>query len=175
MRGEGNAASSTQFFVHSSCLLAQVELATCWAGTSFPDSEALQTSLLFSRGCFVGISYQDKLHLLRLWYHENCRVFRDRLVSKEDQTWFDNLMMTMMEEMDTTFEEVVPSQPVLFGDFMEPGANIKLYKAIDSQEKVRTWGIMMLPTLLKTKQLIVTMGLLELKVSGITNPPRALL
>uniref|UniRef100_A0A803YQF6 Dynein axonemal heavy chain 1 n=1 Tax=Meleagris gallopavo TaxID=9103 RepID=A0A803YQF6_MELGA len=74
----------------------------------------------------------DKHHLLRLWYHESCRVFCDRLVTKEDQTWFDNLMKSMMEELDTTFEEVVPSQPVLFGDFMEPGAHIKLYEEIDS-------------------------------------------
>uniref|UniRef100_A0A8B9RRP5 Dynein axonemal heavy chain 1 n=1 Tax=Accipiter nisus TaxID=211598 RepID=A0A8B9RRP5_9AVES len=85
---------------------------------------------------------ENKLHLLRLWYHESCRVFCDRLVSKEDRTWFDNLMKSMMEELGTTFEEVIPSQPVLFGDFMEPGANIKLYKAINSQEEVRTLGIM---------------------------------
>lgn len=88
-------------------------------------------------GMFAGVSYQDKHQLLRLWYHESCRVFCDRLVTKEDQTWFDNLMKSMMEELDTTFEEVVPSQPVLFGDFMEPGAHIKLYEEIDSQEKVR--------------------------------------
>uniref|UniRef100_A0A669QRK6 Dynein axonemal heavy chain 1 n=1 Tax=Phasianus colchicus TaxID=9054 RepID=A0A669QRK6_PHACC len=67
-----------------------------------------------------------------LWYHESCRVFCDRLVTKEDQTWFDNLMKSMMEKLDTTFEEVVPSQPVLFGDFMEPEAHIKLYEEIDT-------------------------------------------
>uniref|UniRef100_A0A8B9CDG4 Dynein axonemal heavy chain 1 n=1 Tax=Anser brachyrhynchus TaxID=132585 RepID=A0A8B9CDG4_9AVES len=79
---------------------------------------------------------EDKSHLLRLWYHESCRVFSDRLVTKEDQTWFDNLMKSMMEELGTTFEEVVPSQPVLFGDFMERDAHIRLYKEINSQEKV---------------------------------------
>uniref|UniRef100_A0A8B9ENZ5 Dynein axonemal heavy chain 1 n=1 Tax=Anser cygnoides TaxID=8845 RepID=A0A8B9ENZ5_ANSCY len=78
---------------------------------------------------------EDKSHLLRLWYHESCRVFSDRLVTKEDQTWFDNLMKSMMEELGTTFEEVVPSQPVLFGDFMERDAHIRLYKEINSQEK----------------------------------------
>ncbi|XP_051667332.1 dynein axonemal heavy chain 1 [Manacus candei] len=80
---------------------------------------------------------ENKLDLLRLWYHESCRVFCDRLVNEEDRTWFDNLMMKKMEEFGTTFEEVIPSQPVLFGDFMEPGANVKLYKAIDSQEKLK--------------------------------------
>uniref|UniRef100_A0A8C3UWY6 Dynein axonemal heavy chain 1 n=1 Tax=Catharus ustulatus TaxID=91951 RepID=A0A8C3UWY6_CATUS len=69
---------------------------------------------------------ENKEHLLRLWYHESCRVFCDRLVSEEDRTWFDKLMMEKMEEFGTTFEEVIPFQPVLFGDFMEPGANVKL-------------------------------------------------
>ncbi|KAM6325251.1 LOW QUALITY PROTEIN: dynein axonemal heavy chain 1 [Podargus strigoides] len=80
---------------------------------------------------------ENKQHLLRLWYHESCRVFCDRLVCKEDRTWFDSLMKSMMEELGTTFEEVIPSQPVLFGDFMEPGANVKVYNAIDSQEKLK--------------------------------------
>ncbi|XP_023791251.1 dynein heavy chain 1, axonemal [Cyanistes caeruleus] len=80
---------------------------------------------------------ENKEHLLRLWYHESCRVFRDRLVSEEDRTWFDNLMTKKMEEFGTTFQEVIPSQPVLFGDFMEPGANVKVYQAIDSQDKLK--------------------------------------
>ncbi|RMC00001.1 hypothetical protein DUI87_23409 [Hirundo rustica rustica] len=80
---------------------------------------------------------ENKEHLLRLWYHESCRVFRDRLVSEEDRTWFDSLMTEKMEELGTTFEEVIPSQPVLFGDFMEPGANVKVYQAIDSQDKLK--------------------------------------
>ncbi|NXR16043.1 DYH1 protein, partial [Semnornis frantzii] len=82
-------------------------------------------------------SIKNKLHLLRLWYHESCRVFCDRMVSEDDQTWFDNLMKSAMEELGMTFEEVVPSQPVLFGDFMEPGASVKLYKEILSQEMLK--------------------------------------
>ncbi|NWV36400.1 DYH1 protein, partial [Grantiella picta] len=80
---------------------------------------------------------ENKEHLLRLWYHESCRVFRDRLVSEEDRTWFDSLMKEKIEEFDTTFEEVIPFQPVLFGDFMEPGANVKVYQAINSQDKMK--------------------------------------
>ncbi|NWT16478.1 DYH1 protein, partial [Vireo altiloquus] len=80
---------------------------------------------------------ENKEHLLRLWYHESCRVFRDRLVSDEDRTWFDNLMTEKMEEFGTTFKEVIPTLPVLFGDFMEPGSNVKVYQAIDSQDKLK--------------------------------------
>ncbi|NWH35887.1 DYH1 protein, partial [Chloropsis hardwickii] len=80
---------------------------------------------------------ENKEQLLRLWYHESSRVFCDRLVNDEDRTWFDNLMTQKMEELGTTFEQVIPIQPVLFGDFMEPGANVKIYQAIDSQDKLR--------------------------------------
>lgn len=48
LRGEGKEASSAQFFLRSSCLVIGVELATCWAGTSFSDSNAHNTSLLLS-------------------------------------------------------------------------------------------------------------------------------
>ncbi|CAM9488334.1 unnamed protein product [Laminaria digitata] len=33
---------------------------------------------------------QDKL--LRLWCHEESRVFRDRLISAEDRSWFNNAL-----------------------------------------------------------------------------------
>lgn len=33
---------------------------------------------------------QDKL--LRLWCHEESRVFRDRLISAEDRTWFNDAL-----------------------------------------------------------------------------------
>ncbi|KAH1168316.1 dynein axonemal heavy chain 1 [Mauremys mutica] len=88
--------------------------------------------MLMAEACKI----EDKLHLLRLWYHESCRVFRDRLVNDEDRNWFDDLMKSMMAEWDTTFEEVIPYQPVLFGDFMMPGADVKIYELIDDQEKL---------------------------------------
>ncbi|XP_060621830.2 dynein axonemal heavy chain 1 [Anolis sagrei] len=79
---------------------------------------------------------EDKLPLLRLWYHESCRVFRDRLVNEEDRTWFDDLMKNMMLEWEITFDEVVPFQPLLYGDFMVPASDVKLYEMIDDKEKL---------------------------------------
>lgn len=84
----------------------------------------------------IGTLCQDKLPLLRLWYHETCRVFRDRLVNEEDRTWFDDLMKSMMLEWGTDFDEVVPFWPLLYGDFMMPGADVKLYEVIEDKEKV---------------------------------------
>ncbi|KAL7985993.1 hypothetical protein Chor_011159 [Crotalus horridus] len=78
----------------------------------------------------------DKLPLLRLWYHESCRVFRDRLVNDEDRNWFDDLMKDMMLKWKTSFYEVVPFDPLLYGDFMMPGSDVKLYELIDNKEKL---------------------------------------
>lgn len=83
---------------------------------------------------------QDKVQLLRLWYHENCRVFRDRLVNEEDRKWFDKLLESRMEEWEVTFDEVCPFQPILYGDFMSPGSDVKSYELITSQKKVKGPG-----------------------------------
>ncbi|MCJ8744212.1 hypothetical protein PDJAM_G00116030 [Pangasius djambal] len=79
---------------------------------------------------------QDKVQLLRLWYHESCRVFQDRLVSPEDRDWFDKLLQERIEEFGCSFQEVVPCQPVLFGDFMIPGTDNKAYQLIEDREKL---------------------------------------
>jgi hypothetical protein len=79
---------------------------------------------------------QDKVQLLRLWYHENCRVFRDRLVNEEDRSWFDELLEAQMEEFGVAFNKVCPFQPILYGDFMSPGSDVKSYELITSESKV---------------------------------------
>lgn len=80
---------------------------------------------------------QDKVQLLRLWYHESCRVFRDRLVNGEDRHWFDKLLESHMEPWEVAFNEVCPHQPILYGDFMSPGSDVKSYELITSEKKVR--------------------------------------
>ncbi|XP_028841933.1 dynein heavy chain 1, axonemal isoform X2 [Denticeps clupeoides] len=79
---------------------------------------------------------QGKTCLLQLWYHESCRVFQDRLVNAEDRQWFDDLYQARIEEFGCSFEEVVPSQPLLFGDFMTPGADNNMYQLIEDKEKL---------------------------------------
>ncbi|XP_037386166.1 dynein axonemal heavy chain 1 isoform X5 [Talpa occidentalis] len=79
---------------------------------------------------------EDKVQLLRLWYHENCRVFRDRLVNGEDRSWFDKLLETQMEQWEVAFDEVCPFQPILYGDFMSPGSDVKSYELITSEKKM---------------------------------------
>ncbi|KAM4722817.1 dynein axonemal heavy chain 1 [Rhinophrynus dorsalis] len=79
---------------------------------------------------------EDKYQLLKLWYHESCRVFQDRLVNEEDRGWFDELMKGRMEEFDASFQEVVPQQPVLYGDFMTSVSDSKAYQLIEDHEKI---------------------------------------
>ncbi|XP_040889376.1 dynein heavy chain 1, axonemal [Toxotes jaculatrix] len=79
---------------------------------------------------------EDKLKLLQLWYHESCRVFQDRLVCAEDRDWFNRLLKDCIQEFDCSFEEVVSCQPVLYGDFMIPGADRKVYTLIEDKEKL---------------------------------------
>nr|XP_012140860.1 PREDICTED: dynein heavy chain 1, axonemal [Megachile rotundata] len=56
--------------------------------------------------------------LLRLWYHENLRVFCDRLINDIDRTWFDNLLKKTLEEhYECDPETVVGSTMLFYGDF----------------------------------------------------------
>lgn len=54
----------------------------------------------------------------------------------EDREWFNRLLKDCIQEFDCSFEEVVPCQPVLYGDFMTPGADHKVYTLIQDKEKV---------------------------------------
>ncbi|XP_069062696.1 dynein axonemal heavy chain 1 [Pleurodeles waltl] len=81
-------------------------------------------------------SMVDKQYLLRLWYHESCRIFKDRLVNDDDRIWFDELMKKKMQEFGTKFEEVITDQPVLYGDFMAPGSDVKTYQFIEDKTKM---------------------------------------
>lgn len=55
---------------------------------------------------------------------------------EEDRDWFNNLLKECIQEFNCSFYEVVPCQPVLYGDFMNPGADTKVYTVIEDREKV---------------------------------------
>ncbi|XP_023247279.1 dynein heavy chain 1, axonemal-like [Copidosoma floridanum] len=59
--------------------------------------------------------------LLLLWYHENCRVFRDRLVNVADRQWFDRLVRkTMMEVLDYDVRQSLLDDALFYGNFCNP-------------------------------------------------------
>lgn len=58
--------------------------------------------------------------LIRLWIHENNRVFGDRMISQEDR---DTLKGLLNEEVEKTFllkiDEVYNVERIIFGDYMQ--------------------------------------------------------
>lgn len=75
---------------------------------------------------------------LRLWYHENCRVFQDRLVNDEDRKWFVDLIRDKMASgFETSMDDVVKDSTMIYGDFMVPSAENKIYGEVPSFDKVR--------------------------------------
>jgi dynein heavy chain, axonemal len=79
--------------------------------------------------------------MVRLWAHESLRVFHDRLIDDGDRLWFGRLLCEMLERhfkakgpavlgLPGTGDEhlIVGMRGLLFGDFMVPGAEPKLYK-----------------------------------------------
>ncbi len=75
--------------------------------------------------------------LVKLWYHESCRVFQDRLVNNDDRQWFDNLLREKMKsDFDKEYFQVVTTDTLIYGDFMNPNADAKLYNEIDDLSNV---------------------------------------
>ncbi|KAI9209204.1 dynein heavy chain and region D6 of dynein motor-domain-containing protein, partial [Polychytrium aggregatum] len=75
--------------------------------------------------------------IVRLWIHECQRVFQDRLVEQNDKTWFMNLVKgTMNDKLNMSWKEVVTIEPLLYGDYMTPGADPKIYVEIKDMRKL---------------------------------------
>lgn len=75
--------------------------------------------------------------MLRLWYHESCRVFQDRLVNDEDRNWFEEICAEkMLKDFNMNVDDVIEQQPVIFGDFMQPNVDTKAYAEIVDNPKV---------------------------------------
>ena len=74
--------------------------------------------------------------LLKLWYHECCRVFEDRLVSNEDRSWFESLLQSKVTWFGAQSDKVLGTGPLLYADFINPNADPRVYEEITEVEKV---------------------------------------
>jgi dynein heavy chain, axonemal len=74
---------------------------------------------------------QSKEALLRLWVHESCRVFHDRLINLEDKTYFKHMLAELITKHGLgteSYDDIFVKRNVIFGDFLRPG--------VDRQERV---------------------------------------
>lgn len=65
--------------------------------------------------------------VLRIWLHECDRVFADRLVNDEDRQWLKDAQGGLMNSMfSRSYDDVVTTERLVFGDFMIPSASFTL-------------------------------------------------
>lgn len=80
---------------------------------------------------------QDVDEIIRLWYHECCRVYQDRLINDADRHWFDEILKTKINvEFKRDPQLALGEQVILFGDFLDPTTDIRHYVHITDMNKV---------------------------------------
>ena len=74
-------------------------------------------------------------------YHENCRTFQDRLVNSEDREWFQNVLHEKLTSaFDVKVDDVLTHDILIYGDFMVPNADVKIYSEVTDFPKVGCWS-----------------------------------
>lgn len=76
--------------------------------------------------------------ILALWLHECSRVFEDRLTSDEDHGWFRTQQTALLGSQfgGLKYGDVVTSERLIYGDFMVPGADPRVYAQITDMNKL---------------------------------------
>ena len=66
--------------------------------------------------------------LAKLWIHETCRVFHDRLIDENDRNWFlDTLMKSTFVWFKCDWSKALifdGELPLLFGDYLDKNIEI---------------------------------------------------
>ena len=77
---------------------------------------------------------------LKLWVHENRRVFGDRLINDEDTMWFDNLLKSKMKELfNKEWNEIIPNdRRLIFANFVGGSSEDKTYIEAKDNKKLQT-------------------------------------
>jgi len=85
------------------------------------------------------VSCQSPESFSRIWVNEMSRVFKDRLIDKNDRDWFNenvtelvNSQFRLRIEKDELFGEV----PIMWGDLLKLDAPVKLYEEIKDKNKL---------------------------------------
>jgi dynein heavy chain len=79
----------------------------------------------------------------RLWFHENYRVFGDRLTNEPDKKWLTEHLEKYVEENTPLTADMLwggenGKSDVIYSDFMIVGADNKIYEEIEGHEALQT-------------------------------------
>eukprot|EP00002_Diphylleia_rotans_P007300 TRINITY_DN1682_c0_g1_i3.p1 TRINITY_DN1682_c0_g1~~TRINITY_DN1682_c0_g1_i3.p1 ORF type:complete len:1955 (-),score=398.96 TRINITY_DN1682_c0_g1_i3:368-6232(-) len=80
-------------------------------------AKVIQGMMMVERG-----SITDKRELLRLWCHENMRVFHDRLIDEQDKLYFTTMLIELINKKFTAgwdHDEVFVQGSIFFGDYLK--------------------------------------------------------
>jgi len=83
--------------------------------------------------------FPDKNALVRMWIHENLRVFCDRLIVQEDIDTFKDFVHTELIEKlgyEGGYDQVVTRPRLLYGDYMNPSADRRIYDEITNMDQL---------------------------------------
>ncbi|RDD38836.1 Dynein heavy chain 1, axonemal [Trichoplax sp. H2] len=80
----------------------------------------------------------DKSALLRLWFHENCRVFQDRLIDIDDCVWFQGVINSKLESFQLSLAGIKTTELLFYGDFMQQASDVRNYEEIVNQNTMIT-------------------------------------
>jgi dynein heavy chain len=77
--------------------------------------------------------------ITRLWMHENKRVFEDRLINEQDHQWFAKLQDAQLQKhFGKEYGKVVTAPRLIYGDYMDPTADPKVYSEVADLEELQT-------------------------------------
>ncbi|CAD8148668.1 unnamed protein product [Paramecium octaurelia] len=77
-----------------------------------------------------------KQKLLKLWAHENMRVFSDRLVDEKDHKQFEQILVEILDEDCALKYSDIVGQSCRYGNWLEPHTLYKVYVELDDNNKV---------------------------------------
>ena len=76
--------------------------------------------------------------MVRLWVHESMRIFRDRLTDVPDRDWFDAMQAQLVaDKFKKEWGKLKVCERCIFGDYMVPGAEPRLYVEVGDVAALR--------------------------------------
>mmetsp|Transcript_28326 Transcript_28326/g.25128 ORF Transcript_28326/g.25128 Transcript_28326/m.25128 type:complete len:135 (-) Transcript_28326:2877-3281(-) len=93
------------------------------------------------KGSGTPISIPNSDSMAKLWIHETCRVFFDRLVDETDRQWFKDTIARIWYSqfgVEWSAKEIFEENLLIFGDFMRKGveADERIYEEVRDYSKL---------------------------------------